>query len=106
MMFALYIGNILQGILLYYMTIDYCYSVDPNDSIKACFKYYMFYDSLFALTVLSWVTLILSIWNSIRCQRNFDLNVGFYSKLFYDTLYTLSKCFFIQFFFPDTNELL
>ncbi|GET59606.1 hypothetical protein GLOIN_2v1501908 [Rhizophagus irregularis DAOM 181602=DAOM 197198] len=44
--------------------------------LTLCFKYDAFFDVFCSLTVISWITLILSTWNSIRCQRNFGLHLG------------------------------
>ncbi|CAB4385587.1 unnamed protein product [Rhizophagus irregularis] len=79
LMFILYIGNICQAILLYLGTIDYCHVI-LHKSVRYCFKYSPFFDTFFVISVISWILLILSILNSIRCQGNFKKGLGFYLR--------------------------
>ncbi|GBC24910.2 uncharacterized protein OCT59_009429 [Rhizophagus irregularis] len=80
MMYIVYFGNIFQAIFLYYATKDVCYSTHKPFSFLYCFKYGAFFDVFYSLTVISWIILILSTWNSIRCQRNFGLHLGQFLK--------------------------
>ncbi|CAB4383464.1 unnamed protein product [Rhizophagus irregularis] len=78
MMYIVYFGNIFQATFLYYATKDICYSSEKPFS--ACLKYDAFFNVFCCLTVISWIILILSTWNSIRCQRNFGLHLGQFLK--------------------------
>jgi hypothetical protein len=80
MMFILYFGNFFQAIFLYYATTEICYMFRKPYSLQYCFRYSMYFNTFWSLSVISWIILILSTWNSIRCQRNFGMNLGFYRK--------------------------
>src|SRR5581483_7397651 len=93
-MFIVHIGNISQGVILYLATISYCYADRDNKqkNLQFCFQINPLYDIMFLYTILSWVILILSSLNSIRCQMNFGMNVGKYSMY---KLYLLSNMTYI-----------
>ncbi|GES97361.1 hypothetical protein GLOIN_2v1501867 [Rhizophagus clarus] len=80
MMFCLYFGNIFQAIFLYYVTVNFCYVTQKPFSLRYCFKYGLIFDIFWSLTIITMIILILSTWNSIRCQRNFGMNLGFYLR--------------------------
>ncbi|GES86442.1 hypothetical protein GLOIN_2v1501867 [Rhizophagus clarus] len=81
MMYCLYLGNIFQAIFLYYVTAKYCYESFNTSSLKYCSKYSFLFNVFLGLTIITWIILILSTWNSIRCQRNFGkYNIGFFLK--------------------------
>ncbi|GBC03416.1 hypothetical protein RclHR1_05100012 [Rhizophagus clarus] len=76
MMFVLYFGNIFQAAFLCYTTIDFCYLY--YRTLSLCFTYGVFFNIYWWTSVLAWVVLFLSTWNSIRCHKNFGKNLGFY----------------------------
>ncbi|RIA92950.1 hypothetical protein C1645_39919 [Glomus cerebriforme] len=76
--YIVYFGNLFQAVLLYKISTDFCYLQNPT--LQFCFKYETLFNSLFGLTVLFWIIIILSTWNTVRCQRNFGKNLGFYLK--------------------------
>ena len=84
-MYIVYFGNILQIMILYSIVSRYCdsavgdYEIDGS-RLLFCHKYDLLFNVFVFMTVLSWIILILSTWNTIRCHRNFDKNVGFYCK--------------------------
>jgi hypothetical protein len=82
MMFVVYVGNIFQAILLYMVSINFCNTINirlGGEYFTYCYKYDAFPGALIVLTVISWVILILSTWNSIRCHKNFGKGLEHYS---------------------------
>ena len=81
-MFIVYIGNIIQAVLLCMVSINFCNSINIKNGAEYftyCLKYDLFPGALIVLTVISWVILILFTWNSIRCHKNFRKNLEDYS---------------------------
>ncbi|CAB5362226.1 unnamed protein product [Rhizophagus irregularis] len=80
MLFIVYFGNIFQVILLYFTTIDFCYKTSKPYSLKYCFTYGAIFNIYLWTTILSWIILILSTLNTIRCHSNFGKNLGVYLR--------------------------
>ena len=86
MIYIVYVGNISQAVFLYSLTHKYCQNTLNNNQLsyegfRFCYRYFNYFDTFFVMTVLSWIILILSTWNTIRYYRNFDKNVG--NKILY-----------------------
>ncbi|RIA87707.1 hypothetical protein C1645_776671, partial [Glomus cerebriforme] len=78
MIYIVYFGNICQSVMLYRTTTEFCYEKKVN--LQYCFRYDAFFNLLFGLSVMAWILLILSSWNTMRCHGNFGKNLGFYLK--------------------------
>ncbi|GBC45816.2 uncharacterized protein OCT59_013681 [Rhizophagus irregularis] len=81
LMFVVYIGNILQAMLLYFGTIDFCYiRYNRRKTLQYCLRYDHFFNTFLIMSIISWIILILSTLNSLRCQKNFGKYIGFYLR--------------------------
>ncbi|RIA86140.1 hypothetical protein C1645_807925 [Glomus cerebriforme] len=78
MVYFIYLGNIIQAGVLYFLTTGYCYQYGL--SLSNCFKFDPSYDILLWQACLGWIILGISTWNINRCYKNFGKNVGFYIK--------------------------
>ncbi|CAB4481516.1 unnamed protein product [Rhizophagus irregularis] len=81
LMFIVYVGNVIQAILLYIDLNSYCkrYAfLAKLDSLSQCFQYNMIFDMFSLYACLCWIVLALSTWNTIRCHINFNRNMSTY----------------------------
>ncbi|CAB4439959.1 unnamed protein product [Rhizophagus irregularis] len=81
MMCIVYVGNVIQAILLYFDMASFCEKV--NTIIKAdhplqCFQYSMTVCAFLIYACLCWIVLALSTWNTIRCHKNFGRHMSHY----------------------------
>ncbi|GES93324.1 hypothetical protein GLOIN_2v1717641 [Rhizophagus clarus] len=85
LMYIVYVGNIVQAILLYLDLSAFCKQlILKSESIIKntiqCVNYSNTYTTFALYACLCWIVLALSTWNTIRCHRNFNRHMAFYIK--------------------------